>query len=128
MAGILTYKSAAHATFYKNYLINTAYRFDGKTLAALFLLTSTPDLWKRAKAAIKGKKVRFDKIDIHGISAYGYTLVVIARDLYQNTTHINLYDLADDFLISSNMFKLIMSAITVAREGYEAIGIVKRFW
>ena len=113
MAGILTYKSAAHATFYKNYLINTAYRFDGKTLAALFLLTSTPDLWKRAKAAIKGKKVRFDKIH-HMVSSH-------------LLFHLN-NDLADDFLISSNMFKLIMSAITVAREGYEAIGIVKRFW
>lgn len=127
MAGILTYKNAAHATIYKNFLLNSPYKYGGRFLGALFLLTVNRDVWPRAKRAIVGKEIYFERINLRGLTSFGYALVIMAQDIYDNTSHVNLFDLSDTYLLSEKAIKIILSAITVAREGYDAIGISKEF-
>ncbi len=119
----MNYKNATHATIFKTYLVAAPYKYSNRFLAAAFLLSANPDTWKRAKKAIIEKKIHFDQIDRRGLSCYGYALLTMAKDIYENSTHINLFDLADPYLISDKTLELVFSTIEIARSGYPATGI-----
>jgi hypothetical protein len=51
----------------------------------------------------------------------------MAQDIYENTTHINLFDISDAYLISDKTLDLIVGALFIAREGYPATGLQKSF-
>ena len=123
----MTFKNPTHAIIYKNYLVTAPYKFSNRFLGAAYLLAASNDTWKRAKKAISDKRIHFDQIDRNDLSCYGYALLSMARDVYENTTHINLFDLSDPYLISNKTLELVFNAILIARKGYEIIGINKSF-
>ncbi len=51
----------------------------------------------------------------------------MAQDIYEGTTHINLFDLSDPYLISDRTLDLVVNAMIIAREGYEATGVNKKY-
>ena len=73
------------------------------------------------------KRICFKDIDRHGHTAYGYALLTMAQDIYESTTHINLFDLSDPYLISDKTLDLVVNALFISREGYEATGVNKHF-
>lgn len=123
----MNYKNPAHATIYKTYLTKSRCKFSNRTLAGIFLLSADRDVWKRAKDAIVDKTILFDQIDHNDLSNYGYALLSIAKDICEKTTHINVYDLSDPYLISNKTLGLIFSAIEIARKGYPATGVKRDF-
>ncbi len=112
---------------YKTFLINAPFKFGKRFLAAAYLLTASNETWKRAKKAIHDKTIIFGEIDRNGLSTYGYALVTMAQDIYENTTHINLFDISDPYLISDKTMDLIFGALLIAREGYPVTGVQKTF-
>ncbi len=123
----MIFKNTTHAMVFKTYLITAPYKFSNKYLAAAYLLSASNETWKRAKPSFKGKVIDFSEISKAGLTAYGYALVTIAQDLYEGTTHINLYDLCDPYVIKKQLFNLVVAAMCVSRGGYEAVGVQKQF-
>ena len=123
----MNYKNTTHAMIYKTFLINAPFKFSNRFLAATYLLSASNDTWKRAKKAIHDKKINFKEIDKHSLRPYGYALLTMAQDIYENTTHINLFDISDPYLISDKTLDLIVGAMIIAREGYPATGVQKSF-
>ncbi len=117
----IQYKNAAHEAVYVSFLASSKYRYGSRFLAAVFLLSASRDVWERAQKAIVKKQIRFCLLERRDLGAYGYTLAAAAQDIYENTTHINLYGLSDRYLISEKTFGLITSALRIAREGREAL-------
>ena len=123
----MNYKNTTHAMIYKTFLINAPFKFGKRFLAATYLLAASNETWKRAKKAIHDKMINFREIDRHGLSTYGYALVTMAQDIYENTTHINLFDISDPYFISDKTLDLIIGALVIAREGYQTTGVQKSF-
>ena len=123
----MTYKNQAHMKIYRHYVLLSPYRHTNEFLAAVYLLSADKELWFRAKKAIDGKNIIFDQIDKKELSCYSYTLYRLAQDFYEGMQHIGLHDIGDTYLISDKTCALIINAINVCREGYDAIGINKRF-
>ena len=73
------------------------------------------------------KRISFDQIDKEGLSDYDYAIFGLAQDIYERTDRVNIYDLGDRYLISDKTFNLAMNAIIIARGGYSAVGINKKF-
>ena len=109
------YKNQAHYTVYNSFLSSSPYRYGKRFLAAVFLLSASSETLKRAKPAIAKKRIDFSQIDRRVLGAYGYTLIALAQDIYENTTHINLYEISDRYLISEKTFDLAISALKIAR-------------
>ena len=123
----MNYKNLTHATIYKTFLINSPYKYSNRFLGAAYLLAASKDTWQRAKKAIKEKRICFKDIDRNGLTAYGYALLTMAQDIFESTTHINLFDLSDPYLISDKTLDLVVNALLIAREGNEATGVNKHF-
>ncbi len=123
----MNYKNLTHATIYKTYLISSPYKYGNRFLGAAYLLAASKDTWQRAKKAFREKRIFFKEIDRRGLTAYGYALLTMAQDIYEGTTHINLFDLSDPYLISDKTLDLVVNAMIIAREGYEATGVNKKF-
>lgn len=61
--------------------------------------------------------IRFREIRIPGIDLQGYVLYHAARDLYQGSGQISLSELTDPELVSSQTFRLVLSAFLIRRYG-----------
>lgn len=123
----MIFKNTTHAMIYKTFVITAPYKFSNQFLAAAFLLSASKETWHRAKLAFHKKTIDFAGISKSGLTEYGYALVSIAQDLYEGTTHVNLYDLCDKYVIQNNLFDLVVAAMHISRGGYEEIGINKTF-
>ena len=123
----MNFKNTTQAMMDKTFRSNAPFKFGKRVLAAAYLLTASNETWKRAKKAIHDKTIIFGEIDRNGLSTYGYALVTMAQDIYENTTHINLFDISDPYLISDTTMDLIFGALLIAREGYPITGVQKSF-
>ena len=100
--------------------------FDSKTkdfsksnrfLAAIYLLTSDNTLWKQIKNNCRDGKIEFNNVSLSEMTPEQYTLLMAAKDLYLDETHLSITDLADKAVLDSNAFALVMNAICIARYG-----------
>lgn len=123
----MQYKNDTHQIIYKTYMASSPYKYPNRFLAAVFLLSAEKELWRRAKAAVKKKRIHFDRIDKSGLGPYAFALLHLARDLYEGTQFISLRDVADPYLISDKTLVLIIEAIGICREGYRVLDINKQF-
>ena len=123
----MTYKNEAHQRIYRSFVAFSPFKYSRRFLAAAYLLSAEKELWFRARKAMNGKQLQFDKIDRTGLSEYAYILLRAARDLYEDTHHISLADLGDPYLFSDKTCLLFVEAIGVCREGYGYIGISRKF-
>ena len=123
----MKYKNETHQLIYKSYIVTSPYKFPNDFLAATFLLSAERELWRRAKRAIRKKKIYFDELEKTGLSAYAFVLLHLAKDLYEGTHYVVLQDMCDRHLVSDKTCELVCSAIGIARNGYDYIGIKKEF-
>lgn len=86
-------------------------------LSALFLLTSSKDLWQRASRHVSPFKINWKAIDIRGVSIQDYALHKLSKDLYCDTTTINYSDLSDARIFNNQTMQLVYSAIDIRRHG-----------
>ena len=123
----MKYKNEAHQHIFTAYVALSPYKYSSRFLAAIFLLSAEKELWLRARKAIDKKQIDFDKISRTELSSYGYTLLQLAQDFYTGTQHVSLQDLGDPYLISDRTCMLIIQAIGICREGYDFIGMSRKF-
>lgn len=93
--------------------------------AALYLLTARQSLWCVAHSRIRQNTIHFHDIRLCGIEMDGYALFYAAKDLYYNTMHISLSELADPEVISSEVFRLFVYALLICRYGTAIIHTFK---
>mgnify|MGYP006973116494 CR=1 FL=1 len=85
--------------------------------AALYLLSADRLLWEKAEGAVLPEMIRFREIRIQGIDLQEYVLYHVAKDLYQGSGQISLSELTDPELVSSQTFRLVLSAFLIRRYG-----------
>lgn len=90
--------------------------------AAVFLLSADEELWDKVKGNVLDTGIFFDRIKIGGVTLEQYILFHAAKDVYYNTKHIRLSELADKKLIPDRILKVIVNAFVISRCG---IGIIE---
>ena len=95
-------------------------------LSAIFLLTSSNNLWQRTRKHVSPNKIDWNAIDIRGVSIQDYALYRMAKDLYCDTSTVNYTDLSDDKIYTDHMMQLIYSAIDIRRHGMSLFDSVDR--
>lgn len=87
-----------------------------KFISAIFLLTSSEDIWLRSKDCITANgKLDISRFSIRGISTTSYTLYMAARDLYFETDMVSIFALTDKSAVPEAVIDLIHTAIMIRR-------------
>lgn len=123
----VTFVNPTHEIIFRRYIDFSSYRYTNEFLAAVYLLSADPVLWSRAKKAISGRTINFEKIERARLSCYAYTLLHLAQDFFEGTTHVILSDVVDSYQISDRTCEMIFSAIGICRDGYKRIGHEKKY-
>ena len=76
--------------------------------------------------ALRAREGSDRRRDTPAYIAAGYTLLGAARDIYANGDGIALNDLADNEVVDSTAFCLIVNALLIARYGIAALDIQKK--
>ena len=92
-----------------------------KYAAAVFLLSVDEALWEKVKGNVMDTGIFFDRMKIGGVTLEQYILFHAAKDVYHNTKHIRLSEMADRQLISDKILKVIVNAFVISRCGIEVI-------
>ena len=92
-------------------------RIRNRWLAALFLLTSSGELWARAWSAVSWNSVDFSKITLRDMDPQDYALYQAARSIYTGGLRITTAELVDEELVSDATFQLIVDAALIVRFG-----------
>jgi len=121
------YRGKVHQKIFEGEINRKPNKCSNKYLAILYLISADKTLWYNSKYAIEKKRINLDEIKLNGISPYGYSLLRVAQDIATASVHLTFSDLADTYLISDVTFELIITALKIAREGYNYIGIDKAF-
>lgn len=124
---MIYFDGETHEKRFVNTIMNNPHRLPREQLAAFYLLSADNKLWRAARQFAHKDRIDFQLVNIYGGSPRGYLLGKAAQDLCGNTSHITLKDLCDWELVNLKTFKLIIAALRIAREGYEAVGINKAF-
>lgn len=85
--------------------------------AAAFLVSANHALHNRTRPAFGRQAVYFNKADIRGIDADGYTLYKAAKHIYLGGTHLKPDELFDEKIIDDKLFRLIISAFVIQSYG-----------
>ena len=93
--------------------------------AALFLLTSSAELWRRTANCFYRQGFEPAYADRRGISLQDYALLSAARDLYGGTVP-TAQDLPNRDLVDDEALRLIVNATLIARYGLPALDIRER--
>ena len=119
---IMNYYSKKHESDFKQ----TFERIDPnnlRVLSAIYLLTANVQLWRRIQNQVEKNCIHFDRMNLGSVDEKAYTLFCCAKDLYLDTKHITIADLADEQLISPKMFGIICNALAIRRFG---IGVLNQ--
>ena len=124
----MNYKNKAHEVVFKTYVAKCPFKLPARTLAAIYILSADNDTWKRSRKCIEKKEINFKNISLKESTGYEYLLIKAANDIYDmDQSHFNLYDISDRFVVSDKTYELIKAALDIARYGYDALDIVKKF-
>ena len=94
-------------------------------MAAVYLLTADYKLWKQSKKYVEKNRIRFDVFRPVGCTENGYALYCAAKDIYLDSKHFTLSDLADKNLILPKMFDVICTAVKIKRCGVDSLNILR---
>ena len=95
-------------------------------LAAIYLLTADTNIARRTASCFCRDGIMFNHATTKGISPHGYTLLSAARDIYAGGDGIALTDLADEDIIDTQAFCLIVNALLIARFGGIALELQQK--
>lgn len=121
------YKNKTHQRIFEEQVNRNPCKCSNHYLAVLYLLTADRELWNAAKRVIERKEIDFSAIRPKEFTTNGYTVFIVAKDIYDGETHITLKDICDRYLVPDQLFELFVTAIHICRLGYTYIGIVKVF-
>ena len=94
--------------------------------AAMYLLTANDDLFLRSANCFCRHGIEFDYGTLKDISPHCYTLFSAARDIYAEGSGVALADLANNEVVDTLAFSLIVNALLVARYGPAVLEIKER--
>lgn len=94
--------------------------------AAVYLLTSDIDLYRRTVNCYTPTGICFDCTHRGGISIQNYDLLGAAKTIYYGDPDLTLDDLANYEIIDTETFRLIANALLIVRYGPEILRIVRR--
>lgn len=94
--------------------------------AAVYLLTSDIDLYRRTMSCYSPTGICFDRARRSGISIQNYDLLGAAKTIYCGVPDLTLDDLANYEIIGTETFQLIANALLIVRYGPEILQIVRR--
>ncbi len=86
-------------------------------IAVLFLLTADDRLWDSTKDKIYLDSFDFKRMNLNGINTDGYALYQTARTILLGKEYIRMDEIADEYLIGDNTFKVIINAILISKYG-----------
>lgn len=92
-----------------------------KYIAALFLLTSSQELWNLAKKAVTADGIRFGDVRLSGLSASSYAVYQAAKSIFSGNLSVRPSELADQGLVNDSAFRLIVGGVLIARFGRAAL-------
>ena len=121
------YKNKTHQKIFEEQVNGNPCKCPNEYLAALYLLTANRELWNAAKRVIGRKEINFSTIHPKEFTMNGYTVFIVAKDIYDGDTHITLKDICDRYLVPDKLFDLFLTAIQICRLGYTYTGIKKVF-
>mgnify|MGYP000756145961 CR=1 FL=1 len=94
--------------------------------AALFLLTSSAELWKRSANCFYRKGFEPAYAVLGGISPHDYALISAAKGLYRGVGGPATMELADPDIVDAEVFRMIVNATLIARYGLPVLDIRAR--
>lgn len=103
-------------------LLNKKNCLDYRYLAALYLLTADERVWRDVRDAVTKNNIHFEKVTSIP-SKDGYEIYQVAKDLAEDTSHINLADIASSSTTKPSVFVVISKALAICRYGVGAVGI-----
>lgn len=89
--------------------------------AALYLLTSGKDLFRRTADCFCKNRIDFNFARLRGISVEDYTLYKIAKSLYLESSEVSVDELADPDLVDGDLFHLVVNALLIRRFGLSVL-------
>jgi len=115
--GALFTSQAHRITFSDNKSIYRRKKLTDKELAALFLLTSTPEMRERSWWVRQKSVIDFSDVNLNGISMEGYTLYQAAKTIALGGKWLTYADLGNPFLIDEATFRIIVHALLISLFG-----------
>ncbi len=94
--------------------------------AAVYLLTSDIDLYRRTMNCYAPTVICFDHARRSAISIQSYDVLDAAKSIYYGVPDLTLDDLANYEIIDTETFQLIANALLIVRYGPEILQIVRR--
>ncbi len=116
----IKFKSPFHRKAFVKYIsenISNPYCCRREYIAALFLLSADKLLWKRACRDYIAYSMKFDDLDLKGISIEGYALFMAAKAIYCDGADISLNELCDVNLIDDSTVLTIFAGVMLVRNG-----------
>lgn len=90
-------------------------------VAAVFLLSVDEVLWNIVKSNVLDTGIYFDRVRLGGVTLEQYILFHAAKDVYQDSRHVRLSELADKRLIPDDILKVIVNAFVIRKCGIEIL-------
>jgi len=108
------YTSPKHERLYRNVACGKGY--PANTMAALYLITARPELWRNFRKAVNGQGIEWAASRSINTGWDGYYLECAAQSIAKATAHqVTLHDLIDRKEYSQELLRLIVTAIWIAR-------------
>ena len=101
------------------------YHMSVRNMAALFLLTSDNELWRRVLWHFDGNSFDFSSIQLAGIHPEQYCVYQAAKAIASGSENITMEDLAFPELVSDRAFRLIIGALLLCRYGEIILNLEK---
>lgn len=113
----MKFRNKNHQAIFNN-AANKLNRHDKTKMAVLYLLTADVKLWNTAKHHVQKGQIDLDSIAL-GNKGYpkAYTLLGAAKDIVNGTSYLSIHDLADPEIITPKMYGIIVTAISINRNG-----------
>ena len=88
-------------------------------LAAIYLFTASERLWECAQSGIYRNDIDFKRISTKRMGIINYCLLKAAEDIYTDSMHFSIGEIASPDIISDNLLQIIMNAVVIKRGKFQ---------
>ena len=92
-------------------------------VAAIYMLTTTSELWNQVKDSVYLNNINFRNIKIKDVSVDSYAFYQAAKTIYTGEIKIEDKEMADNQIISSDAFKIMVHGKLVEKYGAELLKV-----
>lgn len=89
--------------------------------AALFLLTSDEELFRRVLDCFSTKAIHFERAKLRDMGTRNYALYKVAKSLYTDSAEVGVDEIADPELVDTESFHLVINGMLIYRYGLSAL-------